>query len=210
MRSSRTRKKGTFTGKAFFVDEFVKKSLAPKLNTLLIAFVGIHIGNQAMIEANFTRLTRIKGAIRIEKSASDINTQVFDAFEGCLQVAFQIKGIVVVTCNDTCAGKDEAMGIADRQDVTGFGAFAMLINDTLTAFFGKGMRAIKVQVGAVEVSLDTSQTVMPNLLKTACRVPFLPMIVDCLPTDFFFSGWVRSGAIGNCDHWQPVCKRFRL
>jgi hypothetical protein len=35
----------------------------------------------------------------------------------------------------------------------------------------------------------------------------LPVIVDGLPTDLFFSGWSGSGAMGNCFHWQPLCRR---
>ena len=92
-----------------------------------------------------------------------------------------------VASNDACASENKAIGITNRQDITGFGTFTMLIDDTLATFFGNGMRPIKVQMVTIKLILDQMDALLPDLFKATRSTPFLPVIVNCLPTDFFFS-----------------------
>lgn len=140
--------KSPFTGKTFIVDGFIKQALTSAFSTLLVTFVLIHIGNETMIETNFTCSAGIERTIRIKKCTSNLNTLRLDAFESTLQIDFQIKGIMSVASHNAGAGKNEAMGITDRQDMTGFGTFAILRDNALTPFLGNAMRAIQVQVRA--------------------------------------------------------------
>jgi hypothetical protein len=129
---------------------------------------------------------------------------VFDAFESKLQIGFQIKSIVSISSNNAGTGNNKAFGIYNGQNIAGLGTLRMLIDDTFATLFGNGMRAIQVQMLTIKFILDQMDTLLPDLFKTSRSIPFLPMIVDNLSRDFFFSGWAGSGAIGNSFHWQPI------
>ena len=192
--------KGSFTGKPLRVDRFVEEPLPSPFDPLTITLIFGDVGNDSMIETDFASSTGIEGAIRIEVGAGNRDAAAFDAFESGLQIGFQIKSIMPVASHNAGTRQNEAVTIRDGENVAGFCPFARLIGHTDSAFFGNCMGAVKVQVRAVKLILDKRQTMLPNLLKTTRRIPFLPVIVNGLPTDFFFSGWSGSAAMGSSDH----------
>lgn len=99
-----------------------------------------------------------------------------------------------------CRGQHITLGIGDGQNIAGFGALAVLVSPPFTAFLGDSMAPIQVQLGQIEFRADQVEAVLPDPLQAAIGTPFLPVIVDRLPTDLFFSGWLPSRASGSCAH----------
>ena len=169
---------GSLAGKPLIINGLIKQTLASAFDVLLIALVLSHIRNQTMIETNFTRIAGVESTIGVEKCSRNAYPQAFDIFERNLEMRFQIKSIMPISGDDAAAGENEAIGIAHGQNITGLRPFTMLINDTFITFFSDSIRAIKVQVGAIQLIFDSGQALLPNMLKTACCIPFLPVILN--------------------------------
>src|SRR5215510_3001229 len=76
--------KGAFTAEALLVDLGVEQAFASTLDGFTVAFVFGHIGNDPMIEADFASITGIEGAIGIEVSTGNRDTQGLHRLEGRL------------------------------------------------------------------------------------------------------------------------------
>ena len=196
--------KTPFTGKALLVNGSIEQAFASTPGRFAVAFVLRHVGNHAMIKTDFAGGTGIERAVRVEIGPSNRQAQALEVLEGRLQMRFQTKSVVVIACHDAGRSEDIPVAIGDGQHITGLGALARLVSDTFTAFFGYGVAAIEVQVRQIQILLDRVDALMPDALQTAIPAPLLKVVIDRLPTEFFFSGSSAAGAIGNCDHWQPV------
>lgn len=188
------------TGEAAFVDFGIEQAFAPTLGLLAIAFVFGDVGNDTVIETDFTGLKRIKSTVGIEKSSGNQESQSLHAAKGTLEVGFQVEGVMMVACDDPGRSDDVALRLGDRQNIRSFRAFSVLISDTFATFFRQRVTPIKVQLRQIQLLLNGLDTLLPDPLETAIGAPFLKVIVDRLPANLFFSDSLASGAIGNCVH----------
>ena len=76
---------------------FTEHALASTLGALSVASVLCHIGDEAMIETHSASLPGIEGAVGIEVSSPDVQTQLFDGFEGRLLMSFEVEGVIVIS-----------------------------------------------------------------------------------------------------------------
>ena len=98
-----------------------------------------------MIETHLPCSLGIEGAVGIEVSSPNVQAEPFHRLEGILQVCFEVKGVVVISCHKTSRGDDVAFAISDGQDVGGLGFLAPLIGHRFTPLLGNGMTAIQIQ-----------------------------------------------------------------
>lgn len=192
--------KTTLTDEASLVNTSIEEAFASAFRQFAVALIVGNIGDQSVIEADFAPSAGIESTVGVEKSGNYRQSQSFQGLKGCLEMGFQTKGIMMVARHNARASHHITLTIGDGQNIAGFGALAPLIGHTLTAFLSDSMATIQVQLGQVEVITDRLDTVLPNLLQTAVGAPFLPVVVDRLPTDFFFSGSPGSAAMGSCAH----------
>jgi len=192
--------KRTFVGKAPFVDLGVEQAFAPAFRSFAVPLVLGDVRDRAVIETYLACLERIERAIGVEERACDSQSQPLHAFEGRLEMDLQVERVVVIARHDPRGSDYVTVRIHDGQDVTGLGALASLISDALAAFLGNRMTAIQVQLAQIKVGLDRLNTRLPHPFQTAVATPLLKVVVDCLPTDFFFVASVGSGAVGTCFH----------
>lgn len=191
---------GAFTGETLTVHLGAKQAFTPALGGFAVARIFRDVGNKAMIEAHFTGITGIESAVGIEQGPGKAQPQPFEGLESGLKLWFQTKGIMVIASDDARRGDHKAIGIRDRQDIAGFGAFSLLVGHTFTTFLGNGMAAIQVQLRQIEHGSDRLDAFLPDPLQTAVGTPFLEVVVNRLPTNLFFSGWLVSRATGSCFH----------
>ena len=153
-----------------------------------------------MIEAYFTPIAGIEGAVGIEPCPGNAQSQPFEGFEGRLKMGLQTKGVMVVASQQTRRGDHKTLGVGDGQDVAGLGVLARLVGHTFTALFGKAMAAIEVQPRQIQGWSDRLDAGLPHPLQAAVGAPFLEVVVHRLPTDLFFSGSLAASATGSCFH----------
>lgn len=193
-----------FTGEAMFIHSGIEEAFASPLGRFAVAFILGHVGDHPMIEADFASVAGVKGAVGVEERSHNRQAQALEVLEGCLQMGFQAKSVVVIARHDAGRSHDRPFAIGDGQDIAGFSTLARLVSHTVTAFLGNGVAAIEVQLRQIQVMLDRVDAFLPHPFQTAIPAPLLKVIIDRLPTEFFFSGSLASGAIGNSAHWQPV------
>ena len=191
---------GTLTGEALVVDMVIEQAFSSALGLLAIAGIFGDVGDQPVIEADFAPIAAIESAVGVEKGTDTGQSQLFHLLEGGLKMGFQTKRILMVARHYTRRGQYIPLAIGDGQDIAGWGALARLVGHAFTSFLGDRMAAIQVQLGQIQVRADRLNTVLPNALQAAVRTPFLPMIVDGLPTDLLFSGSEGWGAVSSCAH----------
>ena len=196
-----------FTGETLPVNRRVEQAFTSALGLFAVARVFRDVGNKTLIEAHFTGIPGIEGAVGIEPRPSKGQPQPVEGLESGLKRPLQTKGIMVIARHHARRGHHKAIGIGDRQEVAGFGAFARLVGHTFAAFLSKGVAAIQVQLRQIEFLSDRLDAVLPHPFEAAVGTPFLEVVVDRLPTNLFFSGWLASSATGSCVHWQPVGRR---
>jgi len=189
-----------FAGKTLAVNGGIEQAFTAPPGRFAVAFILGHVGNQAMIEADFAGGTSIERTVGVEERAHNRQAQTLEVLEGRLQMGFQTKSVVVVARHDAGRGDNKALGIGDGQDIAGLGALARLVSHTITAFLGNGVAAIEVQLRQIQVMLDALDALLPHPFQTAIPAPLLKVIIHRLPTEFFFSGSSASGVIGNCAH----------
>jgi len=192
--------KAALTGETLFVNIRIEQAFTSAFRCFAVPFVFDHVGNRPVIEADFAGVTGIEGTVSIEKCTSNRQSQWFHHLKGGLKMGFQTKSVVMIARYDAGRGHHIAIGIRDGQNIAGFSPLAGLVSHTFAAFLSDCMAAIEVQLGQIQVRMDRSDAGVPNTLPTAVRIPFLPVIVDGLPTDFFFSGLAGLGSMGNCAH----------
>lgn len=185
------------TGETAFVDVRVEQAFATTLSSPAIAFVLGHVGNNTVIEANFAGGFGVKGTIGVEESTGKGKAQPLHGFEGGLQMRFQFKGIMMMTSHQWCRRHHKALGIRDRQDVGGLGAFARLIAYRFTAFLGNGVAAIQIEFRKIQFVLDAHNAGLPHFFQATIPAPLAKMVVDRMIADFFFSGSPGLLSMGN-------------
>lgn len=79
---------GALAGKAALVHLGVKQAFASAPGRFTVAFVFSHVGDKAMIEADFAPIARIEGAIGVEDRPSNGQPQPLHPFEGGLKLGF--------------------------------------------------------------------------------------------------------------------------
>ena len=80
--------------------------LSPTFDRFSIALVFWNIGFHAIIPQQFSRCTRIKAAIGIEKGTLIVQSTAFHIPEGMLELLFELIAIVMVASNDTSRGNN--------------------------------------------------------------------------------------------------------
>lgn len=191
---------GTLTSETLVVDVGIEQAFSSSLGLLPIAGIFGDVGDQPVIEADFAPIARIESTVGVEKGTDKGQSQLFHLLEGGLKMDCQTKSIVMVARHYTRRGQYIPLAIGDGQDIAGWGALARLVGHAFTAFLGNRVAAIQVQLGQIQVRADRLNRVLPDALQTAVCTPFLPMVVDGLPTDLFFSGSDGWGATGSCAH----------
>ena len=192
--------KATFRGEALFVNGRVEQAFPSAFGRFAVAFVLSNVGNDLVIETNLARIHGIKGTVGVEIRSGDGQAQAFHVLEGRLQVRFEVEGVMMVARHDPGRSDHVALSVGDGQNIGSFGPLALLVGDTFAAFLGYRVRAIEVQLRQIEGVLNDLNALFPDPLQTAIGTPLLEVIVDCLPTQLFFSGSLRDAAIGNCVH----------
>ena len=192
--------KTAFTTETLLVDGGIEQAFAPAFGLFSVAFILANVGNDVMIETNFPCFQRIKGAVGIEERSGNRQTEALHATKSVLKVGLEVESIMMVACHDPSRGHHVALRIRDRQNIRGFGAFSVLIRDTLAAFLRQRMTPIEIQMRQIEVWADRLDALLPDPLQTAVSAPLLEVIVNRLPANLFFSGSVREGAIGSSGH----------
>jgi hypothetical protein len=124
--------------------------------------------------------------------------QPFEGLESGLKPGFQTNSIMVIARHDARRNHHKAIGIGNRPDVAGFGAFSPLVGHAFATFVGNDMAAIQAQPRQIEGWSDRLDAGLPYPLETAVSTPFLEVVVDRLPTNFFFSGSLASDTTGSC------------
>jgi hypothetical protein len=191
---------GRLTGETLVVDQRIEQALSSSLGLLAIAGIFGDVGDKAVIDADFASITGIESAIGVEKGANNGQAQPFHLLEGGLKMDFQTKTIMMVARYDPHRSQYLPLAIGNGQNIAGWSALAPLVGHAFTAFLGDGVAAIQVQVRQLQVMADRLNTLLPNALQAAVRTPFLPMVVDGLPTDLFFSGLDEWAPLGSCAH----------
>ena len=113
--------KGAFCCKASSIHILIEHSFWSWLRLLAIAFVFWNVWQELVIETNLASFFGIKGTIGIE-------IRTLDPFECRLEMWFQIEGVVMIACHNTCRSQHIAMFIENRQNIAGFGLLATLID----------------------------------------------------------------------------------
>ncbi len=139
--------KTAFTGEALLVQLGIEQALASPLGCFTVAFVFSDVRDHAMIEADFAPVAGVEGTISVENRPSNDQTLTFHRLEGGLKLSFQTKCVVMIVGDDRGRSDHIALGLGDRQDVTGFRPLARLVSHTFAAFLGNRMAAIEVQLG---------------------------------------------------------------
>ncbi len=121
----------------------------------------------------------------------------FHRLESRLQVAFEVKSIMMITGDDASRSDDIALSVSNRQDVRCFRSFTRLVGHTLTTFLGNGVAAIQIEFRKIQLVLNGHNTGLPHLFQAAIPAPLAKMIVNGIMVDFFFSGLFGSGSIGS-------------
>lgn len=81
-------------------------SLSTTFDRFSIALVFRNIGFHAIIPQQFSRCTRIKAAIGIEKGTFVVQPTAFHITEGILEFLFELMAVVVITSNDASCGNN--------------------------------------------------------------------------------------------------------
>lgn len=178
----------SFTGESLVVNGGIKQAFTSSFGRFAVALILSNVGNDAVIEADFARLAGVEGAVGIENRSDHRQTPPFHGLEGRLEVDFQTKSIVSIAGHDARRGHHIPLTVGNGQNIAGFRPLAPLVSHALATFLGDSMAAIEVQLGQIEVRTDQLYTMLPNPLPTAIGAPCLPVMVDRLPTDLFFSG----------------------
>ena len=192
--------KTALTGEALLVDRGIEQAFAPPFGLFAVALVLANVGDDPVIETDFAGFERVKSAVGVEIRSGNRQAQALHSLESSLKVRFEVERIMMVARHDPGRSQHIPLSVCNRQDIRGFGSFAMLISNTLAPFLRQSMAAIQVQLGQIEVITDRLDTLLPDPLQTAIGAPFLKVIVDRLPANLFFSPSFREGAIGNCVH----------
>lgn len=137
--------KAAFRGEALFVNGQVEQAFSSTFGRFAVAFVLSNIGNDMMVETDFTRFQRIESTVGVEIRPGEGQPQAFHVLESRLQMGFEVEGVVMVARHDPSRSDDEAVGVGDGQDIGGLGAFSVLVGNTFTAFLRDGMATIQVQ-----------------------------------------------------------------
>ena len=192
--------KAALAAEALPVDRGIEQAFTPAFDGFPVAFVVADVGNDVVIETNFPRLKRIKGAVGVEESARNRQSQLLHPAKGILQMRLEVEGVMMVACDDPGRSHHIALCVGDGQDIRRFRSFSVLVGDTFAAFLRQRVTAIKVQMRQIEVFADRLNTLLPDPLQAAIGTPFLKVVVDRLPAYLFFSASLAEGAIGNCIH----------
>lgn len=121
--------KGAFCGKASFIDRQIEHSFWSWFGLLAIAFVFWDVWQELVIETDLASFFGVKGTIGIEIRTLDRNVLSLDPFECRLEMWFQMEGVVMIASHKVGGSQHIAMFIENRQNITGFGPSAALINN---------------------------------------------------------------------------------
>jgi hypothetical protein len=141
--------KSAFGAEAELVNSRVKKASRAGFWPRAISRVVSNIGDEAIVEANFASGASVKGGIGIEERMGNRDAQTLEKFANGFEVISQLPGIIVIARNNVGASNNEAITVGNWQDIGCFGAFASLVGNGITALFGNGMTAVKIQVCSV-------------------------------------------------------------
>jgi hypothetical protein len=135
-----------------------------------------------VIETDFAGFTGIKSTVGIEEGTRNRQAQMFNGFEGTLQMGFQVISIVMIARYDAGGGDHIAITVCNGQDVAGLGPFSHLVGHALPAFLGNGLATVQIQDRQIQVPVDCQDAVLLNLRQAAVCAPFAPMVIHGLPT----------------------------
>lgn len=163
--------KGTFTHNVLFVDGGIEITLSPAYRGATIALVFIHIGNDLMIEADFSSLAGIKGTVGVKDSSGKGRPSPFHGLEGRAQMVIEIERVVVMISDDACGRHHITVGVGDGQTVGGFGVFTAPVTHTFSPFLSDCVIAIQVHsrqvqflMNALHMLLRQTRSKLPSAL----------------------------------------------
>jgi len=179
------------------IDLGIEQAFATSFWGFAAALIFWDVGDETVVKAGLARITGIESHVGIEISTSNRQAQALEALECLLKVRFEVKSVGMIARHDPGRSQHIAMPVADGQDVGGLGFLASLIGHRLAAFLGNGMTAIQVQPCEVQILSNDLNTVLPEPFQASVSAPFAIMVVDRLPTDFFFVGSSGSGSMAS-------------
>ena len=127
--------KRSLTYEASLVHRLVETSFSSTFDAFPIALVLRNVRNNATIPQQFSCCSRVKAAIGVEECTFIVQSTPLEVFEDVLQLLFEFKAIVVLSCDDTRRGDDRTVLVGHWEDITGFGFLSALIADAFTPFF---------------------------------------------------------------------------
>ena len=127
--------KCTFSHKALFVDSAVKMALAPALGSFTVAFIFGNIRPNATIPQQFARILGVEGAVSIKKGIAIREVQIVKLAKQIFETLNERITIIMIASNYLACRENVAIGIGQRDNVTGFGLFSTLIGDRFAPFF---------------------------------------------------------------------------
>lgn len=106
----------------------------------------------------------------------------------------------MVACHDTCGCQDETIGIGNGQHIGCLRFLASLISNGLTAFLGRGMAAVQVEMMGIDLLSDAQNAVCERPLQATILTPLAIVMIDCMITDLLFFGSFKSLSMGIRAH----------
>lgn len=185
---------------AMLVNGRVEQAFPSAFRLLAIARVFSDVGDEPMVEAHLAGSFGVEGTVGVKVSTGDGQAQALDELESRLQMRLEVISVMMVASDNARRSDDVAVAFGDGQDIGGFSAFARLIGNAFAALLGNRVAAIQVEFRQIQPLLDRHDAVLPNSLQAPIAAPLAEVIVDGIPTDFFFVGSAGSAAMGNCAH----------
>jgi hypothetical protein len=158
---------GSLSGETQLVDFRVEEPFRSAFGLFARTLVFDNVGNDLGVEARPAGGFGIKSGIGVEIATDNRNAEPLDELEGRTERVFQLEGIVVVACDYPGGCQNEPIGIGNGQYVGGFGFLASLIGHRLTAFLGRGVAAVQVEVMRIDLLMNIQNAV----LKDRSRLP---------------------------------------